>query len=119
VRTRGDVDVQTFWCKSIEFFVIYGVSAQTRGRGVESVRTMGEEVNFSLILCGRSLRTARKTQPVKFKLNIIIDGLCCLKHLPKHTCEALIESLYSQGLFIQNVTAAWWRSRRNGLNKTN
>jgi len=24
-----------------------------------------------------------------------------------------------KGLFIQNATAAWRRSRRNGLNKTN
>jgi len=41
-------DVRTFWCKSLRFFTIYGVSARTRGVG--PVRTFcGQErrENFS------------------------------------------------------------------------
>jgi len=40
LRTRGkgsslDADVRTFWCKNLEYFEIYGVSARTRGVSAE------------------------------------------------------------------------------------
>jgi len=36
-----------FGSKNFGFFEITGVSARTRGKGVEPVRTKGEGVNFS------------------------------------------------------------------------
>jgi len=45
----SDVDVRTFWCKNLEFFEIYGVSARTRGcwASADILRTRGRGVNFS------------------------------------------------------------------------
>jgi len=44
-------DVRTFGAKNFGFFEIYGVSARTRGRRVEPVRTFfgqgGKGINFS------------------------------------------------------------------------
>jgi len=64
-RTReeesSDADVRTFWCKKLQTFQIYGVSA--RKRGVEPVRTFcgqGEGQSFAT-LCKRLLWTALNT----------------------------------------------------------
>jgi len=59
----SDADVRTLWCKTHWIFWIYGVFAQTRGRGgrVEPVRTFcgqGGGGQFLAILCGRLLWTA-------------------------------------------------------------
>jgi len=34
VRTTSLAGVRTFWCKNSELFEIYGVSARTKGRGL-------------------------------------------------------------------------------------
>jgi len=58
---RGwDIRMRTsalFGAKNFGFFEIYGVSAQTKGEGVEPVRTRGRG-SILTILCGRLLRTA-------------------------------------------------------------
>jgi len=58
VRTRGrgssDEDVRTFGAKYFEFFEIYGVSAQTRGRELSQCGHFADKGEGS-IFCGRLL----------------------------------------------------------------